>query len=54
MDLWEQINELNNLLTKAISELKERGKQYAKAYSNYRVMLSKELLELRAMVCQLH
>lgn len=48
MELWQQITDLNDLLSKAISELKERGRNYAFAYRNYRVLLAQELLRLRA------
>ena len=32
----------------ALTEYKKRGKEYAEAYKNYRVLLSQELLKLRA------
>ena len=48
MELWQEIMDLNDLLSKAISELKERGRNYAIAYKNYRVLLAQELLRLRA------
>ena len=43
-----KMNQLNDLLTSALSEYKVRGKEYAKAYKNYRVLLSQELLKLKA------
>jgi hypothetical protein len=48
MDLWKEINTLCALVERAISELKERGKVYAKAEHDYRVQLSKRLTTLRA------
>ena len=47
MELYQEISRLNKLLDTAILELKERGKNYAVAYKEYRVKLSKELLRLR-------
>ena len=43
-----KLQELNNYLTMALTEYKKRGKEYAEAYKNYRVLLSQELLKLRA------
>lgn len=43
-----KLQELNNYLTSALSEYKVRGKEYAKAYKNYRILLSQELLKLKA------
>lgn len=43
-----QLKQLNDYLTSALGEYKVRGKEYAKAYKNYRVLLSKELLKLKA------
>ena len=48
MDELIELKRLNDLLTKALKEFKERGIAYAKAYRNYRVLLSKELLKLKA------
>lgn len=48
MDLIIQMNELNSLLTSALTEYKRRGKEYARAYANYRKMLAQELLRLKA------
>ena len=47
MELYQEIQRLNALLDKAISELKERGRSYANAYKTYRMLLAKELLRLR-------
>ena len=43
-----QLKQLNDYLTSAVSELKKRGKDYAQAYKNYRILLAKELLKLKA------
>ena len=43
-----KIQELNNYLTMALTEYKKRGREYAEAYKNYRMLLSQELLKLKA------
>lgn len=43
-----KLQELNNYLTMALTEYKKRGKEYAEAYKTYRILLSQELLKLRA------
>lgn len=43
-----QMKQLNDYLTSALSEFKKRGMEYAKAYKNYRILLSQELLRLKA------
>lgn len=48
MDLWREVNLLCSTLEMAIRELKERGKAYSHAEHDYRVLLSKRLVELRA------
>ena len=48
MEELQKLEELNNLLTSALSEYKKRGQEYAKAYKNYRMLLSQELLKLKA------
>jgi hypothetical protein len=48
MDDYKKLEELNVLLTKALNEYKSRGREYAKAYREYRVALRKELLKLKA------
>lgn len=48
MDLLKQMEELNNLLNKALGEYNKRGKEYAMAYANYRMLLAQELLRLKA------
>ena len=47
MELYIEIEKLNDLLNKAIKELSKRGKEYAEAYKEYRILLRKEILELR-------
>ena len=44
MDLFQKLEELNILLTKALEEYKKRGKDYANCYKEYRVAVAKELL----------
>lgn len=48
MEELQKLEELNNLLTSALSEYKKRGQEYARAYKDYRVKVAKKLLELRA------
>jgi len=48
MEEMLQLNQLNTYLTSALSEYKKRGTEYAKAYKNYRMLLSQELLKLKA------
>ena len=48
MDLYEEMNKLNELLTSALSEYKKRGKDYANAYKKYRMLVAQELLRLKA------
>lgn len=48
MEEIKKMEELNNYLTSALAEYKSRGKAYAKAYKNYRILLSQELLRLKA------
>lgn len=48
MEEIKKMEELNNYLTSALAEYKIRGKAYAEAYKNYRVLLSQELLKLKA------
>ena len=47
MEELQKLEELNNLLTSALSEYKKRGQDYAKAYKEYRIKVAKKLLELR-------
>lgn len=46
--MWEEIQEYKELLNKAITELKTRGRNYAEAYKKYRILVAQELLRLRA------
>ena len=48
MEEIQKMQELNTYLTTALAEYKRRGTDYAKAYKNYRVLLSQELLKLKA------
>ena len=48
MEEIKKLNELNELLTSALNEYKIRGKTYAEAYKKYRILLSQELLKLKA------
>ena len=48
MDLLQEMWKINELLTKALEQYKQRGREYAKAYRDYRVMLAKELLKLKS------
>jgi len=48
MEELEKMAELNGFLTTALSEFKKRGKEYAEAYKKYRILLSQELLKLKA------
>jgi len=48
MEELQKMNELNNYLTAALTEYKARGKAYAEAYKKYRILLSQELLRLKA------
>lgn len=48
MEELQKLEELNNLLTSALSEYKKRGQDYAKAYKNYRVKVAQKLLQLKA------
>lgn len=47
MDLYNEINSLCLELEHSIKSLHENGVNYAEAYKNYRVLLSKELLRLK-------
>lgn len=47
MDLLNELWKINELLTKALEQYKQRGREYAQAYRNYRVLLAKELLKLK-------
>ena len=46
-DLIQELNAKNTLLSKAITELKNRGQDLAQAERDYRVALQKEIIRLR-------
>lgn len=46
--MWEEIEKYNDLLEKAVSEMKKRSKDLAEKEYYYRMALSKRLTELRA------
>lgn len=48
MEEYEELNQLNNYLTSALTEYKKRGKEYANAYKNYRIKVAQKLLQLKA------
>ena len=48
MEEIQKMQELNTYLSTALAEYKKRGTDYAKAYKNYRVLLSQELLKLKS------
>lgn len=47
MDLYNEIQEKCKLLDNSIKMLRKTGSDYAKAYTDYRVALAKELLILK-------
>ena len=47
MDLCNELNEKCRLLDNSIKMLRATGKDYAKAYTDYRMALAKELLILK-------
>ena len=47
MDLLNELWKINKLLTQALEQYKQRGREYAQAYRNYRVLLAQELLRLK-------
>lgn len=47
MDLYNEIQEKCRLLDNSIKMLRKTGSDYAKAYTDYRVALAKELLILK-------
>lgn len=47
MELYEELKKWKELLTKAITEIGSRGRAYAKAYKEYRVLLAQEMLKLK-------
>ena len=47
MDLYNELQEKCRLLDNSIKMLRKTGSDYAKAYTDYRVALSKELVRLK-------
>lgn len=47
MDLYNELSTKCNLLDNSIKMLKSTGRDYAKAYTDYRIALAKELLILK-------
>lgn len=47
MDLVNELNSLSNKLSLSIKSLIQTGKDYAKAYTDYRIALAKELVRLK-------
>ena len=47
MDLYNEIQEKCKLLDNSIKMLRKTGSDYAKAYTEYRVALAKELVKLK-------
>ena len=47
MDLVNELNNLSNKLSLSIKSLIQTGKDYAKAYTDYRIALAKELVRLK-------
>lgn len=47
MDLLEQINKVCSELDTAVKSLRQTSKDYAEAYTNYRMELAKELMKLK-------
>ena len=48
MDLWQEIEEKNKMLDKAIKDLAQNGYDLATKERNYKVAVNKKALELRA------
>ena len=47
MDLFNEIQELSKKLNTSLKQLRKTGADYAKAYTDYRMALAKELLILK-------
>lgn len=47
MNLQSEIEYKSKLLYASVEELKKTGKEYAKAYTQYRIALAKELVKLK-------
>ena len=48
MDLWDELKDLRQQLNVSVEELKKTGNDYAVAYRDYRMLLAKRLLQLKA------
>ena len=47
MDLLQELQYKTKMLDTAIKQLRKTGSEYAKAYTDYRVALAKELIQLK-------
>ena len=47
MDLYEELERKTKVLDASIKELSKTGRDYATAYTNYRMALAKELVKLK-------
>lgn len=47
MDLYNELNKKLEYLDIQIKKLPETGREYAKAYTNYRILLAEELVKLK-------
>ena len=47
MDLYNELNKKLEYLDIQIKKLPETGREYAKAYTNYRIALAEELIKLK-------
>ena len=47
MDLMEELERKLRILDASVKELSKTGREYASAYTNYRVALAKELVKLK-------
>jgi hypothetical protein len=47
MDIFNEIQELTKDLNVSVKSLRKTGEDYARAYTNYRIALAKELLILK-------
>lgn len=47
MDLYNELNDLISKLDVSVKSLRKTGSEYAKAYTDYRVALAKELMILK-------
>ena len=49
MDLYQELEKLQNKLNISVKQLRKSGNSYAEAYTSYRIALAKELLRLKKM-----